>query len=68
MREAGVPPIRRSVMYRMVRLFGGGGYGLKDDWKFVDTETGEDIEPPFVPDGVSWAPPKPKRGRKESQG
>ncbi len=68
MREAGVPPIRRSVMYRMVRLFGGGGYGLKDDWKFVDTETGEDIEPPFVPDGVSWAPPKPKRGRKASQG
>ncbi len=64
MREAGVPAIRRSVMYRMVRLFGAGGYGLQEDWKFVDTETGEDIDPPFSPEGLSWAPPKPKRGRR----
>lgn len=64
MREAGVPPIRRSLMYRMVRLFGGGGYGLKDDWKFVDTETGDDIDPPYPTVGLSWAPPKPRRGKK----
>jgi hypothetical protein len=68
MREAGVPVIRRSVMYRMVRLFGGGGYGLKEDWKFVDTETGEDIDPPFSPEGLSWAPPKPKKGRRAPAG
>jgi hypothetical protein len=64
MREAGVPAFRRSLMYRMVRLFGGGGYGLKDDWKFVDAETGEDAEPPYSTEGISWAPPKPKRGKK----
>lgn len=68
MREAGVPVIRRSVMYRMVRLFGGGGYGLQEDWKFVDTETGEDIDPPFSPEGLSWAPPKPKKGRRAPAG
>jgi len=68
MREAGVPPLRRSVMYRMVRLFGGGGYGLRDDWKFVDIETGEDTEPPFGTEGLAWAPPKPKRGRKAASG
>jgi hypothetical protein len=67
MREAGVPPVRRSIMYRMVRTFGGGGYGLKDDWKFVDTETGVDIEPPYTVDGISWAPAKPKR-RKKAKG
>ena len=33
--DAGVPALRRSLMYRMVRFFGGGGYGLKNDWSFV---------------------------------
>lgn len=64
MREAGVPALRRSIMFRMVRTFGGGGYGLQGDWKFVDTETGEDIEAPYQVEGFSWAPAKPKRGRK----
>lgn len=64
MQEAGVPGLRRSLMYRMVRTFGGGGYGLGDDWKFVDTETGVDVDPPYTVDGIAWAPAKPKRGKK----
>lgn len=64
MREAGVPAFRRSLMYRMVRLFGGGGYGLKDDWMFVDTENGEPVQPPYGHADIAWAPEKPKRGRK----
>lgn len=64
MEEAGVPPIRRSIMYRMVRTFGGGGYGLKDDWKFVDTESGDDTNAPYDPRETGWCPEKPKRGRK----
>lgn len=64
MREAGVPKLRRLLMYRMVRTFGGGGYGLKDDWKFVDIETGEDAAAPYGTDGFSWAPDKPQKMRK----
>jgi hypothetical protein len=64
MKEAGVPGFRRSVMFRMVRTFGGGGYGLESDWKFVDAETGEDIEAPYACCDSPWAPEKPKRGRK----
>jgi len=64
MREAGVPALRRSLMYRMVRFFGGGGYGLKDDWAFVDTDTGEPVTEPYGCDGLCWAPEKPKRGKK----
>jgi hypothetical protein len=41
MRESGVPPIRRTLMYWAVRLGGGGGYGLTHDWKFADPGTGE---------------------------
>jgi hypothetical protein len=63
MKDAGVPGFRRSLMYRMVRLFGGGGYGLKDDWKFVDTESGDPVDPPYGNGDISWAPPKPKRGK-----
>lgn len=65
MKEAGVPAFRRSLMYRMVRTFGGGGYGLESDWKFVDTETGEDLNPPFGTSDYPWAPEKPKRSRKK---
>lgn len=64
MREAGVPAFRRSLMYRMVRMFGGGGYGLREDWMFVDTENGDPAEPPYDHTGIFWAPEKPKRGRK----
>lgn len=64
MREAGVGALRRSLMYRMVRFFGGGGYGLKDDWKFVDIETGEDVDPPYAADGFGWAPEKQKKAGK----
>lgn len=64
MKDAGVPGFRRSLMYRMVRLFGGGGYGLKDDWKFVDTESGDPVEAPYGNGDIIWAPPKPKRGKK----
>ena len=64
MREAGVPALRRSIMYRMVRLFGGGGYGLKDDWAFVDIETGDPAPEPYACASLSWAPDKPKRGKK----
>lgn len=67
MREAGVGALRRSLMYRMVRFFGGRGYGLPDDWKFVDTEEGQDIEPPYSRDGFLWAPEKQKRGKKAAQ-
>ena len=66
MKDAGVPGFRRSVMYRMVRLFGGGGYGLKDDWKFVDAESGDPVDPPYGSTDISWAPPKPKRGKTAS--
>jgi hypothetical protein len=64
MKDAGVPALRRSLMYRMVRFFGGGGYGLKDDWKFVDAESGDPVDPPYGNADISWAPPKPKRGKK----
>jgi hypothetical protein len=64
MKDAGVPALRRSLMYRMVRFFGGGGYGLKDDWKFVDAESGDPVDPPYSNTDISWAPPKPKRGKK----
>ena len=66
MKDAGVPGFRRSLMYRMVRLFGGGGYGLRDDWKFVDTESGDPIDAPYSNSGISWAPEKPRKGRKAS--
>ena len=55
---------RRSLMYRMVRFFGGGGYGLKNDWSFVDIETGEPVTAPYGNADISWAPPKPKKGEK----
>ncbi|MDP3460749.1 MAG: DUF1353 domain-containing protein [Hyphomonas sp.] len=64
MKDAGVPGFRRSLMYRMVRLFGGGGYGLNDDWKFVDIDTGDPVEAPYGNADITWAPPKPKRGKK----
>lgn len=64
MKDAGVPGFRRSLMYRMVRLFGGGGYGLNDDWKFVDIDTGDPVEAPYGNSDITWAPPKPKRGKK----
>jgi hypothetical protein len=64
MKDAGVPALRRSLMYRMVRFFGSGGYGLKDDWKFVDAESGDPVDPPYGNTDISWAPPKPKRGKK----
>ena len=64
MKDAGVPALRRSLMYRMVRFFGGGGYGLKDDWKFVDAESGDPVDPPYGNTDISWAPTKPKRGKK----
>jgi hypothetical protein len=64
MKDAGVPALRRSLMYRMVRFFGGGGYGLQNDWSFVDIETGEPVNAPYGNADISWAPPKPKRGKK----
>lgn len=62
MRESGVSFLRRSLMFRMVRFFGGRGYGLEDDWAFVETEYGRPAEPPFPRDSIIWAP---KRGRKK---
>jgi hypothetical protein len=64
MKDAGVPAMRRSLMYRMVRFFGGGGYGLTNDWSFVDIETGEPVNAPYGNADISWAPPKPKKGKK----
>lgn len=61
MRESGVPFLRRSVMFRMVRFFGGGGYGLADDWAFVETEYGGPAEPPFPRDSIVWAPKRRKK-------
>ncbi|MEO0983819.1 MAG: DUF1353 domain-containing protein [Pseudomonadota bacterium] len=50
MKDSGVPYLRRSVMYRMVRLFGGGGYGLEADWSFVDSVSGDPLpEAPSPP-------------------
>lgn len=64
MKDAGVPALRRSLMFRMVRLFGGRGYGLKGDWSFVDIETGEPMDPPYTNENISWAPPKPRKPKK----
>ncbi|MEQ9507050.1 MAG: DUF1353 domain-containing protein [Hyphomonas sp.] len=63
MREAGVPYWRRSIMYRMVRLFGGGGYGLQTDWRFCNPESGEVADAPYGASDIAWAPAKPKKGK-----
>lgn len=47
----GVNPVRRSVMYRAVRLGGGGGYGAAArTWprNFCDPWTGAAVAPPFT--------------------
>lgn len=54
MRESGVSTWRRTVMYLMVRLFGGRGYGLHEDWTFFDHEFGVPIEPPENPPEIGW--------------
>lgn len=49
--EAEVPPLRRTVMFRSVRLFGGRGYArAKNWWKggFRDPRSGLEIPPPFA--------------------
>jgi hypothetical protein len=68
MKDAGVPAFRRSLMFLSVRLLGGRGYGLKGDWKFVDTETGQDAPAPYAAAERAWAPEKPKRGKKAVKG
>lgn len=48
--DASVSPIRRTVMYRSVRLGGGRGYAnAQRDWvvSFADRLTGERRPPPF---------------------
>lgn len=62
MKESGVPYWRRSVMYRMVRFFGGGGYSLDEDWAFVDVEYGQETTPPYPKDSIVWAPKRRKKG------
>lgn len=61
MQESGVSFFRRSLMFRMVRLFGGRGYGLEQDWAFVETEYGRPAEPPFPRDSILWAPRRRKK-------
>ena len=68
MKESGVPFTRRWLMYAMVRLFGGGGFGLEDDWTFVDHEYGTPIRPPEEKPALSVIPgkkpkTKPKAGK-----
>ncbi|MEO0549035.1 MAG: DUF1353 domain-containing protein [Pseudomonadota bacterium] len=48
MKDNGVSFFRRSLMFRMVRWFGGKGYGLVEDWSFVDHETGAPVETALV--------------------
>ncbi len=64
MRESGVPWLRRSAMYRMVRMFGGGGYGLKADWSFVDHETGDPTPPPEERPILAWLDRKTRAARR----
>ena len=40
MKDSGVPVWRRNMMYFAVRFGGKGGYGLDDDWSFIDHRYG----------------------------
>lgn len=49
--EAEVSPIRRTLMYRAVQMFGGPGYGrAAAEWatSFRDPDTGRLCQPPFA--------------------
>lgn len=47
MADSGVSFLRRNLMYFAVRLFGKKPFSCNQDWRFVDTEFGEPIEPPL---------------------
>ncbi len=67
MQESGVDFLRRSVMYRMVRLFGWRGYGLASDWAFLDPEYGDEIAPPFARADRYWAPERAKKHKSKAK-
>jgi hypothetical protein len=46
MKESGVPAWRRNLMYMAVRLGGKRGYGLEEDWAFIDHRYGTPLNDP----------------------
>lgn len=71
MQESGVRPWRAWTMFVMVKLFGGGGYGLKEDWAFADSETGEEVPDAGRPGKIDWASellPQKKKKKQEKAG
>ena len=66
MAENGVSFLRRNLMYFAVRLFGGKPFNNNQDWRFVDTEFGDPVEPPLDKiKNIHWRPWKLyRKGRK----
>lgn len=57
MADSGVSFIRRNLMYFAVRLFGRKPFNHNQDWRFVETEYGEPIDPPLEQiRPIKWRP------------
>ena len=67
MRESGVRRWRAWTMFLMVKLFGGGGYGLPKDWAFANSETGEEVPEAMRPNKIDWADVLLPQKRKKKQ-
>jgi len=62
MADSGVSFLRRNLMYFAVRLFGKKPFNHNQDWRFVETDFGEPIDPPLEKiKPIKWRPWKAYR-------